>query len=99
MDGEAWWATVHGGAKSRPRLSDFTFTFTLGYRKRKKTVTGRTGFRIERVGRKAGRLEPGSSSWDRLSPLGNWVQGRLAKQNLGAKTKSGTLPQRGFCTM
>ena len=28
MDGEAWWATVHGVAK-RTRLSDFTFTFFL----------------------------------------------------------------------
>ena len=27
MDGEAWWATVHGVAKSRTQLSDFTFTF------------------------------------------------------------------------
>ena len=27
MDGGAWWATVHGVAKSRTRLSDFTFTF------------------------------------------------------------------------
>ena len=26
MDREAWWATVHGIAKSRTRLSDFTFT-------------------------------------------------------------------------
>ena len=26
IDGEAWWATVHGVAKSRTRLSDFTFT-------------------------------------------------------------------------
>ena len=26
MDGEARWATVHGVAKSRTRLSDFTFT-------------------------------------------------------------------------
>ena len=24
----AWWATVHGVAKSQTRLSDFTFTFT-----------------------------------------------------------------------
>ena len=29
MDGGAWWATVHGIAKSQTRLSDFTFTFTL----------------------------------------------------------------------
>ena len=27
MDGGAWWATVHGVAKSRTRLSYFTFTF------------------------------------------------------------------------
>ena len=28
MDGGAWWATVHGVAKSRTRLSGFTFTLT-----------------------------------------------------------------------
>ena len=27
MDGGAWWATVHGVARSRTRLSNFTFTF------------------------------------------------------------------------
>ena len=27
MDGGAWWAAVHGVAKSRTRLSDFTFIF------------------------------------------------------------------------
>ena len=27
IDGGAWWAAVHGVAKSRTRLSDFTFTF------------------------------------------------------------------------
>ena len=27
MDGEAWWAAVHGVTKSRTRLSNFTFTF------------------------------------------------------------------------
>ena len=27
MDGGAWWAAVHGVAKSQTRLSDFTFTF------------------------------------------------------------------------
>ena len=29
MDGGAWWATVHRVTKSRTRLSNFTFTFTL----------------------------------------------------------------------
>ena len=27
MGGGAWWAAVHGVARSRTRLSDFTFTF------------------------------------------------------------------------
>ena len=27
MDGGAWWAAVHGVARSRTRLSDFIFTF------------------------------------------------------------------------
>ena len=27
MDGGAWWTAVHEVAKSRARLSDFTFTF------------------------------------------------------------------------
>ena len=27
MDGGAWWAAVHGMAKSQTRLNDFTFTF------------------------------------------------------------------------
>ena len=27
MDGGAWWAAVHGVAKSQTGLSDFTFTF------------------------------------------------------------------------
>ena len=27
MDGGAWWAAVHGVAKSRARQSDFTFIF------------------------------------------------------------------------
>ena len=29
MDGGTWWAAVHGVAKSRTQLSDFTFTFHL----------------------------------------------------------------------
>ena len=29
MDGGAWWAAVHGVARSWTRLSDFTFTFNF----------------------------------------------------------------------
>ena len=31
MDRGAWQATVHGVAKSRTRLNDFTFTFKVGF--------------------------------------------------------------------
>ena len=34
MDGGAWWATVHGVAKSWTRLSDFTFTFSAAKARR-----------------------------------------------------------------
>ena len=33
MDGGAWWAAVHGVAKSQTRLSDFTVTFMPWRRK------------------------------------------------------------------
>ena len=32
VDRGAWWATIHGVAKSQTRLSDFTFTFNGGRR-------------------------------------------------------------------
>ena len=35
MDGGAWWAAVHGVAKSRTRLSDFTSLFTFMHWRRK----------------------------------------------------------------
>ena len=35
MDGEAWWAAVHGVAKSRTRLSDFLSLFTFMHWRRK----------------------------------------------------------------
>ena len=40
MDGEAWWATVHGAAKSQTRLSDFTSLHpTSTYSKRSVCLT------------------------------------------------------------
>ena len=41
MDGGAWWATVHGVAKSRTRLSDFTsHKIPYGVAKKKKLAIG-----------------------------------------------------------
>ena len=45
-DRGAWWATVHGFAKSRTRLSDFTHTHTTV----NKTVVGSSNFTIYSVG-------------------------------------------------
>ena len=54
MDGEAWWAAVHGVAKSRTRLSDFTFTFHLhALEKERATHSGVLAWRIP------GTAEPG----------------------------------------
>ena len=35
MDGEVWWAAVHGVAKSWRQLSDFPLTFTFMHWRRK----------------------------------------------------------------
>ena len=35
MDGGAWWAAVHGVARSLTQMSDFTFTFTFMHWRRK----------------------------------------------------------------
>ena len=35
MDGGAWWAAVHGVARSQTRLNDFTFTFHFHALRRK----------------------------------------------------------------
>ena len=40
MHGGAWWATVHGVAKSGPRLSDFSFLRKVGRKEGKKIPKG-----------------------------------------------------------
>ena len=46
MDGGAWWAAVHGVAKSQTRLSDFTFTFHF-HALEKKMATHSSGSCLE----------------------------------------------------
>ena len=51
MDGGAWWAAVHGVAKSQTRLSDFTFTFHFhALEKEKATHSGVLAWRIPGMG-------------------------------------------------
>ena len=55
MDGGAWWAAVHGLAKSWTRLSDFTFTFHFhALEKEMATHSGVPAWRIPGMGSLAG---------------------------------------------
>ena len=55
MDGGAWWAAVHGVAKSGTRLSDFTFTFHFhALEKEMATHSGVLAWRIPGTGEPGG---------------------------------------------
>ena len=57
MVGGAWWATVHGVAESRTRLSDFTFTFhSYALEKEMATHSSVLAWRIPGTGETVGRL-------------------------------------------
>ena len=61
MDGGAWWTTVHGVAKSRTRLSDFTFTFHFhALEKEMASHFGVLAWRIPGTGEPGGLLSMGS---------------------------------------
>ena len=61
MGGGAWWAAVHGVAKSRTRLSDFTYTFHFdALEKEMATHTGVLAWRIPGTGEPGGLLSTGS---------------------------------------
>ena len=61
MDGGAWWAAVHGVAKSPTRLSDFTFTFHFqALEKEMATHSIVLAWRIPGTGEPAGLLSIGS---------------------------------------
>ena len=61
MDGGAWEAVVHGVAKSRTRLSDFTFTFPFhALEKEMATHSSVLAWRIPRTGEPGGLPSVGS---------------------------------------
>ena len=67
MDGGAWWAAVHGVAKSRTRLSNFTFTFHFhALEKEMVTHSSVLAWRIPGMGEPDGLLSMGSHSWTQL---------------------------------
>ena len=61
MDGGAWWAAVHGVAKSQIRLSDFTFTFHFhALEKEMETHSSVLAWRIPGTGEPGGLPSMGS---------------------------------------
>ena len=61
MDGGAWWAAVHGVAKSQTRLSNFTFTFHFhALEKEMATHSSVLEWRIPGTGEPGGLLSMGS---------------------------------------
>ncbi len=61
MDGGAWWPADHGVAKSRTRLSDFTFTFHFhALEKAMATHSSVLAWRIPGMGEPGGLLSMGS---------------------------------------
>ena len=61
MDGETWWAAVHGVAKSWAQLSDFTFTFhSHALEKEIATHSSVRAWRIPGTGEPGGLLSMGS---------------------------------------
>ena len=61
MDGGAWWAAVHGVAKSWAQLSDFTFTFNFhALKKEMATHSSILAWRIPGTEEPSGLLSMGS---------------------------------------
>ena len=70
MDGGAWWAAVHGVAKSRTRLSDFTFTFHFhALEKEMAAHSSVLAWRIPGTGEPGGLLSVALHSRTRLTRL------------------------------
>ena len=70
MNGGGWWAAVHGVAKSRKRLGDFTFTFHLhALEKEMATHSSVLAWRIPGTGEPGGLPSLGSHSQTRLKRL------------------------------
>ena len=61
MDGGAWWAAVHGVARSRAQLSNFTFTFNFyALEKEMATHSSVLAWRIPGMGEPGGLPSLGS---------------------------------------
>ena len=88
MDGRAWWAAVHGAAKSQTRLSNFTFTFHFhALEKEMTTHSSVLAWRIPGVGEPGGLPSMVSHrvghNWSDLAAAGwpsSWMSGPSQNQ-------------------
>ena len=89
MDGGAWWAAVHGVAKSQTRLSDLTFTFHFhALEKEMATHSSVLAWRIPGTAEPGGLPSMGSHSRTRLKWLSSSSSSSRA-QGLGSPVRFG----------
>ena len=78
MDGGAWWPTVHGVAKNRARLSNFTFTFHFqALEKEMATHSSVLAWRILGAGEPGGLPSVGSHRVDTIEATQQQQQQQL----------------------
>ena len=101
MNGGAWWATVHGVAKSQTRLSDFTFNFHFhALEKEMATHSSVLAWRIPGTGEPGGLLSMGSHrvghDWSDLAVAAKWVsfETRIQQVNVIAEPEKYILHKR-----
>ena len=100
MDRGAWWAVVHGAAKSWTRLSDFTFTFHFhALEKEMATHSSVLAWRIPGMGEPGGLTSLGSHrvghDWSNSAVAAAGFPGGLVINNLSA-CQCRILRRRGF---
>ena len=87
MGGGAWWAAVHGVAKSRTQLSDFTFTFPFhALEKEMATHSSVLAWRIPGTGKPGGLPSMGSHrvghDWSDLAAAAAAVYSEILKKQI-----------------